>query len=244
MRAHSALKRSERLQEEGWVWYRDIPDRFRCDCGGVDIDLKMIRESLHCLLGRVGTGDKKAVRFSRLYERRALENICSRFADLLQKAPREEDVQKFIQDHTILFHKFSPRRIFFKPSIIGKHKADFGILSSNGELFLVEIEEPGKKLLTKKGERAAPCTHAFEQVLDWLDKFDRHRAACLEGLDLKAEEVVRTRGVVVMGRERDYPSEQLRKLKWTDMHSIVFLTYDDILRDVAGLVETFETLDS
>jgi len=241
LRAYTGLERSDEEERDGWIWYKQLPDSFACKCGKTTMDLTMLRDSLHALLGHVTRG-KEELSFTRLYERGALEAICNQFASLLDLNPEEEQVQQFIEDNPILLHQFGPERIYHKAPILTKHKTDFAILSNKGALILIEIEKPGKRLLKKDGGMTADLQHAFDQVRDWLHRIEDHRAATLACIDLKPEEVVSVRGVVIAGRDSGYPADHLRKLKWTDFGQIDFYTYDDLLRGSVALVQTVSDL--
>jgi hypothetical protein len=197
----------------------------------------MLRESAHALLGYVVPGEEE-ISFARLYERGALEAIGNQFGSLLDRDPEERQVQQFIEGNPILLQQFSPERIYRQVPILTKHKTDFAILSNKGELVLIEIEKPGKRLLKKDGGITAGLQHAFDQVRDWLHKIEEHRAATLACINLKPEEVVSVRGVVIAGRDRDYKVDHLRKLKWTDFGPVTFYTYDDLLRALVTLIRT------
>ncbi|HWP61454.1 MAG TPA: hypothetical protein VN495_02535, partial [Candidatus Paceibacterota bacterium] len=46
-----ALERKIMAGEEAGIWYEDLPDEFKCECGEVRTNLKYLRESMHSLLG-------------------------------------------------------------------------------------------------------------------------------------------------------------------------------------------------
>lgn len=82
---------------------------------------------------------------------------------------------------------------------------------------------------------ASPMRHAFDQVRDWLHVTEDHKLAVLDCMGLKPDTVGAIRGVVVLGRDADYPPEHLRRLRWEDYGKTTFYTYDDILRDLTLL---------
>lgn len=237
LRAYTGLERSAEEERDGWIWSKQLPDSFTCKCGKNTMDLTMLRDSLHALLGHVTRGEEE-VSFTRLYERGALEAICNQFASLLDLNPEEKQVQQFMEDNPILLQQFAPERIYHKVPILTKHETDFAILSNKREMILIEIEKPGKQLLKKDGGITAVLQHAFDQVRDWLHRFEEHRAATLACIGLKPEEVASIRGVVIAGRDSGYTADHLRKLKWADFGRIAFYTYDDLLRGLVALVQT------
>jgi hypothetical protein len=128
--------------------------------------MSLIRANLHAMLGhRYGEGD--LISFLPLYERSSLESLRTDFAQLLQGAKKEEQVQQFIQKNPVILHQFPAERLFPKPPILTFFVADFAIVTHQRELILVELEKPTTQLLKKDGGVAAPLSHAFDQVRDW-----------------------------------------------------------------------------
>ena len=164
-----------------------------------------------------------------------LQAVCGQFEALLDQNPAEEQVQQFMESNPLVLHQFSPDRVFFKSPILTTYKTDIAVLTSKRELLLIELERPSTRLLKKDGGIAATMQHALDQVRDWLHMIDEHRAAVLKCLNLQPEEVSTIRGVVILGRDRDYRGDHLRKLKWTDFGRIAFFTYDDLLRSLVNL---------
>jgi hypothetical protein len=165
----------------------------------------------------------------------ALEQTCAEFRLLLKRDPDEVDVQRFLRRNPILFHRFAPSRILSEAPILTKYRTDFVIVSENKELYLVELEAPSMRLLTRSGQPTAGYTHAFQQVLDWLHEFEDEFSACLRGLNLLPSDVVSVLGVVIAGRDVQHSVDELKRLKWVRHNRVAFYTYDDVLRSAAVL---------
>ncbi len=240
---YSGLEKSGKLEGDGYIWYQNLPDRFACKCGKSDVNLNYIRESLHSLLGQIiASQEEEEVSFIHLYEQTSVQTILERFEKLLERDPDEPDLQSFFENNPILFHRFSPDQIIKKAPILNKFQTDFAVLSRTGELFLIEIEKPGKAILKKDGGRTADFNHAFDQVQDWLHLISEHRVTCLQMMGLKAELVSAVRGVVVIGRDSASDTYHLRKLKSTDFGQVHFLTYDDFAEGLASLIRDMKKL--
>jgi Shedu protein SduA, C-terminal len=240
IRAYVSLDRSEELESDGKMWYRELPDMFICHCGEVNMDLRIIRENMYVALEN--TTIENRVSFTRMYEQDSLRSICSQFSRLLDRNPEEEVAQKFIEDNPILLQQFSPTRIFYKPPILTKYNTDIVILNQKKELLLVELERPGIRMLKKDGGIAADTQHAFDQVRDWLYTTEEHRAAVLACIGLRSDEVTNIKGIVILGRDTGNNKNHLRKLKWTDFGKIAFFTYDDLLNSMVDLVRRINEL--
>lgn len=241
LRAYAALEKNEQEDKDGWTWYQDISDQFTCNCGATTIDTTIIRRNLHGFLGNIPP-ENLEVSFIPMYEKSAIEDIRSNFAKLLKSNPKEELIQKYIEENTILLHQFPSNQIYFKPPIITFFVADFAIVTPQKELILIEIEKASTNLLLKKGGIAAPLTHAFDQVNDWLHKVDEHRLAILDSLGIDKDLISSVRGVVIAGQEEGYDAKHLRRLKGTDLGRITFLTYDDILSSLDALIRKMSSL--
>ena len=83
--------------------------------------------------------------------------------------------------------------------------------------------------MKKNGGIAAPLTHAFDQIRNWLHVANEHRLAVLESISIEKDEVSSVRGVVIAGRDSSCDKKHIRKLKGIDWGKISFLTYDDLL---------------
>jgi hypothetical protein len=189
---------------------------------------------MHALLGQPNVTTKNLT-YSTLYEHGAIDQLSEDLLYLLNKDPREEELQQFLSQNPVLFHFLSPQHLFVKPPILSIHQADFAILDTRGTLFFVEIERPDILLLRKDGAISAEMEHALTQVRDWLFLYEKHRAAVLQCLDLADPEVTRARGMVLAGRDQPYDTENLRRFKWQDRGAIDCITYDDLLGMFATL---------
>lgn len=104
---------------------------------------------------------------------RNLVNIVTSFEELIDSCPHERDIQKFIEGVPWLLSEQFPHCHAILPqfSFSGQYVADFVApeRSSGGTLwFLIEIERPDHRLLTKDGEFTAPVRKAIAQVRDWI----------------------------------------------------------------------------
>ena len=238
---YAALEQSKKLEGEGYIHYSAVPDEFLCSCGSTRIDLRILRANLHGLLGTTRRTSSN-LNFVPLYERSSLESIRSEFTRLLNSKSSEEMLQKYIETYPILLQQFPAERIFFKPQVLNFFVADFGIVTPQKELILIEIEKASTRLLKKDGGVASDLTHAFDQVRDWLHTFDEHRLAALEAMGIDRDSVAIIRGVVIAGRDIGCDAHHLRKLKGTDMGRITFLTYDDLIFALDSLIRGIEIL--
>lgn len=241
-KAYAGLEQNKKLEDDGHIFYSEIPDTFVCGCGGAKIDLTIIRKNLHGLLGQRRREESLEVGFIPLYEKSTLDDLRKKFVKVINSKPKEELLQKFIEENLILLHQFPAEKIFFKPPILTFFKADFGIITPQKELILIEIEKTTTKLLKNDGGVHHSLTHAFDQVRDWLHRVDEHRLAILDSLKIDRSQVSTVRGVVIAGLDSGYDAQYLRQLKGNDWGRVIFLTYDDLLFALDALRQKIDQL--
>jgi len=242
LRIYAALERNPSLESEGFIWYADIADNFECACGKTKFDTNSLKANFFAPIGYLGSTNSSNINFIPLYEQNSLENLRIEFLRTLDRRPPEEEIQKFMERNPILLHQFPAERLFFKPAILTHFKADFGIVTPQKELILVEIEKPGMRLLKKDGDRTAQLSHAFDQVHNWLHVADEHRLSVLDDLKISRDLVGRIRGVVIAGRDLGHDANHLRRLKGSDGGRVSLLTYDDLALGLAALARDLTNL--
>jgi hypothetical protein len=189
------------------------------------------------LLGQQQQALSGEVSWAPLYEKSAIENLRIEFLNLVNADPPEEILQEFIEKNPILLHQFPAERLFFKPPILTRYKADFAVVTPQKELVLIEIERASTNLLKSDGGQHSQLTHAIGQVRNWLHEVDEHRLAVLDSLEIPSAMVSKVRGVVIAGRDTGNDASHLRRLKGSDQGRVTLLTYDDLTAALAALAQ-------
>jgi hypothetical protein len=235
LRTYAALERNQTLEDEGYAWFAQLGEEFRCSCGKMVFRLEYLRTGLHGLLSRsLAPDDEAAASYMRLYEITKLEEDCRKLKALLDESVSEEELQNFLEAHPIFFARFSASRLIAKPKIMLKYVADFAILNRRKELLLIEIERASMRLLTKERRITAELQHAVTQVRDWIQEVSDHKAAVLDSHGIALREVAVVKGVVIAGRSPT-DDEEARSLR-RSFSDIDFYTYDDLLRDTTEII--------
>ncbi len=151
-------------------------------------------------------------------------------------------MQTFIYQNPILLHQFPAYKLFNKPKMLTFFTADFGIVTPQRELILIELEKATTLLLKKNGDATAELNHAFGQVHNWLHVAEEHRITLLDTLNIPRKQVAQVRGVVIAGRDGGYDAHQLRRLKGVDRGHVRFMTYDDLAVSMDELIEKMDAL--
>lgn len=208
----------------------DAPDIWSCGCGNATFDLTFAKRGVHDLFRRtlIERDSPATLTFTPLYEKGQLADIYLNYHNLINSTPLEEVVQKFIEENPVIWSFLSPLKIIHKPPILTKRSADFGILTAQKILYLVEIEKPQTQLSTKKGGRSAEVQKGFDQINDWNVTIDTHRLAFLSGLDLKEEEVHDIRYLLVAGLTYKTSREGIMNLHRNLPPSTLFYCFDDL----------------
>lgn len=166
--------------------------------------------------------------FSIIYDStiKITQNLLTEFYQLVDAEHREEVYQKFLERNPVLIDPLS-----FK--IINKHQlgndliTDFVIETLKNEYILVEIEKPQDKIFTQNGNFSSVFSHAFGQVLDFIDWIDNNTTYAQK----KLPDILNPKGLLIIGRSRDLNTKTESKLKRfnKNSNSIEVLTYDDII---------------
>ena len=227
------------------IYLHRAPDHWRCKCDKSETNLTFLKRGIHDLFRRTISEQSfdKTTSFRPLYEARELARIKADFQALINSTPREEDVQKFIEANPVIWAFLSPTKILHKPPVLTKKTADFGILTSQKVLYLVEIEKPQTKLVKAKGGVHHEVQKGFDQIRDWNVVVEDHRIALLNELDLKRDEVHDIRYMLVAGRARQVPNEELMKLRRDPARAnILFFCFDEIAHFLLNLEGQLERL--
>ena len=124
----------------------------------------------------------------------------------------------FKQDINPIFWNFlAPHRIWIKPPILTKYKADFAVLSRMRVLYFIEIEKPNTTLIKKSdGGIHSKLNTALTQVRSWRLEIEKRREAVLDALHLTQKDVHDIKFIVIAGmaiKTSTVELEILRKMK-------------------------------
>lgn len=156
--------------------------------------------------------------------------LIKKFADTIEKAKREEDLQLFLKAHPMVLDPTYSRVLPKVP--FGKRVSDFVVQKITGEYVLVELEEPKKRMFKTKAkdEPSAELTHACNQLLDWLRYIEENLHTVRNELGLHGI-TTSPKTLIVMGRSRDLNADSKRKLEVMakENPNRTIWTYDDLL---------------
>lgn len=207
-------RKSEHIPTNAVVLH-EAPASWHCMCGTQSVELSYLKQGLHDLFRRPPsvTSDNAVLQFTPLYEAGRIQNLIAEYEELIETTTAEEPVQKYLEANPLFWAFLSPTKILHKPAILTKKKADFGILSRQKILYLVELEKPATKLTNKDGAISAEIQKGADQIRDWQLVVSDHRLTLLSQLDLKETEVQEIHYVLIGGLARRTNAAALTKLR-------------------------------
>lgn len=235
--------KDDKKDQEGYVWYEDLPDSFLCKCKKVNVDLRYLKGNLHGLLGMKESPFSLAVDIERNYKTSALRQTLQEFEKVINNSKTEEEIQVFIEKNPITLAFLTPVHLKAKAAATAKYKTDFALLNQKGELVLIEIEKSDTPLFTKTGTQHSKLTHAYDQVGNWLREARKNKLGLVDDLSIggvNIESVTDIKGIVIAGRTLDEYSGHIEKLHARS--DILFFTYDDLLKALRNIVLKIEEI--
>lgn len=102
------------------------------------------------------------------------DTVLNDFRKLISTSANDEPVfQNFLEANPQLLDPMAIQ-VWPEPNLFGSRKPDFVVKRSDGSYLVVEIECPGKSLITRAGHPSANVTHAEHQVTDYRNYMLRH----------------------------------------------------------------------
>jgi hypothetical protein len=175
------------------------------------------------------------------------ESILARFLSLAESYNKlvslnvgELVFQRFFQKYPIFLEpsiKFSYPQMSF-----GAEKfPDFVLLLANFTYVLVEIEKPGVRLFTKKGEPTAILTHAQQQIREYLEWSITERDFLIKRLCPKIN-AHNVKGLIVIGRTEGLSDKDKRRLELINSEirgKYEIKTFDQLSMDLSVIANNF-----
>lgn len=209
---------ASRISSENEVWI--------CSCKKTVVPLKYIYGSWPLFFRHPAmlSREPSSVMTVPVFHNRIITDLLTSFRQLLARETKEEAFQLFIEEHPILWSFLAPSRVRHKCPILSKYKTDFAVLTSHGVLVLIEIEKPNTPIRKANKGRHHSVQLAFDQVSKWRAEIERHRAAVIEGIGFKPDQIAQIRYLIVAGRDSD-GAQYIRSDCPPD---VSFLTYDEL----------------
>lgn len=193
-------------------------------------------ESTYMLFGQEDNGEFRNSFFNLVSQTsiNISSGMIEEFRDLIKRELREEEYQIFLKEHPVFLNSLA-KQIVDKRKLGDDYITDFVIHLINEEYVLVEIEKPQDNIFTANNDFTSKFTHAFGQVLDFINWIELN----ISYAQTKLPGIKSPKGMLIMGRRDTMTEEQKLKLKKynENSHSIEVLTFDDLLSNSERLLE-------
>lgn len=94
--------------------------------------------------------------------------VLNEFENLIATSPHNEPLfQAFLRDHPLLLDPLAAR-VWPQPDIAGAKEPDFLVQRTDNSFLVIEIETPGKLLVTGKSQISAESTAAISQACNYV----------------------------------------------------------------------------
>lgn len=135
--------------------------------------------------------------------------VLDEFDALIKAQPSHEPAfQEFLTKHPQILDPLA-HEVWPTPDLFGFREPDFLVKRADGTYMVVEIECPGKPLVTGGGQLAAGVTHAEQQVMDYRRNLIRK----FPDMRLHIPDFQEPDCLVVVGLERDLIDHQRQVLR-------------------------------
>ena len=176
---------------------------------------------------------------SRLEIRESAKNLSERFVTLLNTAKKENELQKFLEEHPqFLYPEFE--EFIAKPSLGGERYPDFAISirdAGNVQWIFIEIEKSSKKFFTdgKNFQFHHDFTQAKGQLLEWDKLISKDHAF----FERRFPGLFKPKFHLIFGRddELDNPRRDMLRTEFSETTNRRFSTYDDLVKRFQKIIQ-------
>lgn len=169
-----------------------------------------------------------------------LKSLADLFEKLLGDASKEEELQTFLKDNTLLLHPSAT--VIPKKKLGEDFVTDFVLLRSTsmGPVYtLIELERANYKLLTQTDETmTSSLVHAHGQTRDWDVWIEKHKSYLRDKLPgFETPEYW-----IIIGRSTELTETQKAKLRSYNrgLNNTTIKTYDDLLVEFRESIKNLE----
>ncbi len=231
LKIYAGLQKSTELESRGWRRNDELPERFRCQCSAMDLNLEWIRGGLHAALRpSMEPHVDPTVHVLGMYEQGQLEDAVARFKALLSADSPVQSIKQFLATNPTFFSVFNP--VMLRVVSGGDTtKFDFAILNSSRELLLVKLTNASPALVQRNRVPSPTLKTTLEEAATALRETG---AAFSATINLPSEQLASTKAIVLAGRT---PKSEIKApSQIVESPSVELYTYDDLVRYLAEII--------
>ena len=170
-----------------------------------------------------------------------LRRRLAEFESLLNKpGVREEEIKQFLKSEASRpIFSLECVRFHTEHELGAEFQADFVLEYCGQRYVMVEIENPNRRLYTRRGQPTADLAHARQQVEDWQQWVEENNAYAQKRLP----RCVSPEGLVVIGRRASLTAADEIRLARSNINArgrLTIRTYDDLLESARAVVANIE----
>ncbi|NTW88159.1 MAG: DUF4263 domain-containing protein [Desulfobulbaceae bacterium] len=164
---------------------------------------------------------------------RLSDRHIDQYKELLAAGDREESYQAFLTNNPVFLDPLASR-------LISKHKlgaefiTDYVLERITGDYLAIEIEKPSDPIFTQANDFSAQFSHAFGQVLDFIEWIEQNVSYAQK----KLPGISSPKGLLIIGLRQRLTAAQIDKLRrfCKNSSSVHVLTFDDLLTNAESLL--------
>ena len=204
-----------------------------------------------------GFDEKETVKRKHTVQLLHLEKLIAEFDDRLPKKLSENDWQSYFEEKILYFQDSYINKIH-KPNIalITTQFPDFGVITADDYLDLIEIKLPKTALLSEDKSHhtffwTADVAKAIAQVETYIDSVASKRAEIilqiekLTGIRLR---IVKPRGIVIAGSTSEFTATPAKRdyfrLLNEGLKNVEIVPYDELSRRLRNTIVSIQSLES
>lgn len=163
--------------------------------------------------------------------------IVEVYSSIISDQHREEEYQRFLEKNPVFLDPLASR-------LLPKHRlgddfiTDYILEKLTGDYVAVEIEKPSDPVFTQSDDFSHQFTHAFGQVIDFIEWVEDNVAYAQK----KLQGISSPSGLLVIGMRADMSDHQQKKLSRFNKNSsrIQVRTFDDLLHSTETLLRNLQ----
>jgi hypothetical protein len=231
LKIYAGLKKNAELELSGWCRNDELPERFRCQCSAMDLNLQWIKSGLHAALRpNAEPYIDPAIHVIRMYEQGDLEEVVNRFNGMLNADSPVQVIRQFLETNTTLFSVFNPIMLRVMRAEGGSN-FDFAMMNNSRELLLVKLDSASPSLVQRDRVPSPALKNSLEKATASLNDLSTSPANLV---GFPSEQIVSTRVVLLAGRT---PRSEIKtESRKAEVLGVELYTYDDMVRYLAEVV--------
>lgn len=225
--------------------YKDASGQFRFRLRAANNEIIAVSEAYTSKVGCI-KGIESVKKYAPVAEIVDLSPVRERLEDYKKKVDHNKEEPVF-QDFFTKNPSFLDPKVketYPKYNLGGELFPDFLLILHDSTHLFVEIEKPGCKLFTKKGDPRAELTHGVQQMREYL-KWAKSEIDFLRKRGCPKISIDNIRGLVIIGKESDLSRGDLERLENINAEvggRFIIKTFDKVYEENKSILESIKKM--